>query len=61
MCSGAPETPIHMMTCAALDYERLKYVAIRSFFSIKESLFTFIDDVWSRIHRTRLNDTPPDD
>jgi hypothetical protein len=60
LCGEGPETPLHMMTCLALEYERIKYVAIRNFFTVKESLFTYIDDVWKRIFRTHLNDTPPD-
>jgi ribonuclease HI len=60
LCGEGPETPLHMMICQALEYKRIKYVAIRNFFTVKESLFTYIDDVWQRIFRTQLNDTPPD-
>jgi ribonuclease HI len=60
LCDGAEETPLHMMRCPALDYERIKYVALRSFLPVKEALFTYIDDAWSRIGQTKLNDTPPD-
>jgi ribonuclease HI len=60
LCNEGQETPLHMMICPALEYERFKYVAIRNYFSVKESLFTYIDDVWRRIRQTHLNDTPTD-